>query len=153
VKVQTETDEDAGSKMLLGATNNMLDSHEQKRSVVRRRFSAVIGLMILACAGCSEKEPVDPYAADTEPFKALPKTIEFRKWLDDHGESWKGVTKVDSSVPDAATIRVNAPYDNEDGADRLVHLWGQYVGVDPSDLNVSIFDNDSGRIYVNYVAN
>jgi hypothetical protein len=119
---------------------------------VRRRSGAVIALIILVCAGCSEKKPVDPYAADTEPFVALPKTIEFRKWLDDHGESWKGVTKVDSSAPDAATIRVNSPYDNEDGAERLVHLWGKYVGVSPSHLNVSIFDNDTGQIYVNYVA-
>jgi len=131
---------------------SLFGSTEQRRSAVRRKFGAVAVLVILACAGCSQNEPADPYATDTEPFVALPKTIEFRKWLDGHGEPWKGVTKVDSSAPDAATIRVNAPYDSEKGADRLVRLWGEYKGVDPSDLNVSVFDNETGHIYVNHVA-
>ncbi|MEU1710932.1 hypothetical protein ABZ478_37540 [Streptomyces sp. NPDC005706] len=119
---------------------------------MRKIFGAAVVLLTLACTGCSENKPADPYAADTEPFVALPKTIEFRKWLDEHGKPWKGVTKVDSSTPDAATIRVNAPYDNENGAEQLIHLWGKYVGVNPSDLTVSVFDNDTGQIYVNYVA-
>ncbi|MET8023329.1 hypothetical protein [Streptomyces avermitilis] len=119
---------------------------------MRKQFIAAVTLVIIACAGCSESEPADPYAADTEPFVALPKTIEFRKWLDGQGEQWKGVTKVDSSAPDTAMFRVNSPYDNEDGAERLIRLWSEYTGVSPSDLNSSVFDNDTGHIYVNYVA-
>ncbi|MFD9108863.1 hypothetical protein ACFU6M_33045 [Streptomyces bottropensis] len=122
-----------------------------KGLAVRKQSLAVATLVALACTACSG-EPTDPYAADTEPFKALPKTIEFRKWLDEQGEPWKGITKVSSTAPDAATIRVNEPYDNEEGAERLIRLWGEYSGTNPSDLNVSIFDNDTGFIYANSVA-